>query len=84
MAVYVTVVVPRLKVSPLSWVDVNVETAQLSAEVGAVHVTTALQAGVSFVCEMLAGVPEMEGSSSSVTVTEKLEVEVFPWMSVAV
>ncbi len=36
MAVYVTVVVPTAKVSPLSWVEVNESTPQLSAAVGGV------------------------------------------------
>jgi hypothetical protein len=50
----------------------------LSADVGAVHVTAALQLPASFVCVMSEGMPLIEGASSSVTVTSKLLVVTFP------
>ena len=76
--------VPTLKVSPLLWVEVNVLIAQLSSVVGSAHVTTALHTPASAVWVMLAGISEMVGSSSSVTVTLKVLVDELPWMSVAV
>jgi len=63
---------------------VNVATAQLSEAVGSVHVTTALQLPASLVCVMSAGVPEITGSSSSVTVMLKLDVVELPAASIAV
>ena len=75
---------PTANVSPESWVEVKLGTPQLSAAVGAVHVTTALQLPVSLVWLMSAGMPLMLGASSSVTVTVKLDVVTLPWMSVAV
>ena len=76
--------VPTAKESPLLWVDVKVDTEQLSADVGGVQLTAAEQTPASAVWVMSAGVPLMEGFSSSVTVTVKLEVEVLPEGSVAV
>ena len=75
---------PTAKVSPLLWVEVKVETAQLSAAVGSVQLTAAEQLPASLVCVMSAGMPLMVGSSSSVTVTLKVDEVVLPWMSVAV
>ena len=75
---------PTAKESPLLWVDVKVETAQLSPAVGAVQLTAAEQTPASAVWVMSAGVPVMAGFSSSVTVTVKLEEEVLPEGSVAV
>ena len=76
--------VPTAKVSPLLWVEVNVDTAQLSDAVGSVQLTAAEQLPASLVCVMSAGMPLMVGSSSSVTVTLKVDEVVLPWMSVAV
>ena len=75
---------PTAKVSPLLWVEVNVDTAQLSDAVGSVQLTAAEQLPASLVCVMSAGMPLMVGSSSSVTVTLKVDEVVLPWMSVAV
>ena len=75
---------PTANVSPGLWVDVNVAMAQLSAAVGSVQVTAALQLPRSLACVMSAGVPEMAGFSSSVTVTVKLLVVVLPAASMAV
>ena len=57
---------------------------QLSAEVGATHVTTAPQTPASLLTAMLAGKLSIVGSSSSVTVTVKLAEKVFELASVAV
>ena len=84
MAVYVTVVVPTAKASPIWWVDVKLSTPQLSLAVGAVQLTTALHAPASAVWVMLAGIPEMTGTSTSFTVTVKLPVVWLPAASVAV
>ena len=59
-------------------------TPQLSEAVGAVHVTSVVQAPASAFWLMLLGMPLMAGASSSVTVTVKVLVVVLPWMSVAV
>ena len=75
---------PTANVSPGLWVDVNVAMAQLSAAVGSVQVTAALQLPRSLACVMSAGVPEMAGFSSSVTVMSKDAVLTLPWMSVDV
>ena len=66
------------------WEEVRVLPGQLSVDVGAVHVTAALQLPASLVWEMSAGVPEMVGFWSSTTITLKEAVEVFPERSVAV
>ena len=84
VAVKVTVVEPTGKVSPLSWLEVNVAIAQLSAALGAVKETAALQLPASLVCVMSAGVPLVEGASSSVTVTLKLADVELPALSTAV
>ena len=76
--------VPTAKASPLLWLEVNVATAQLSAAEGSAQVMTAEQSPASAVWVMSAGMPLMDGSSSSVTVMSKLAVLLFPWMSVAV
>jgi hypothetical protein len=65
-------------------VDVNVSMPQLSEDVGAAHVTTALQLPASFVCVMFDGKPLIAGSSSSVTVTVWVAVAAFPEGSVTV
>ena len=57
---------------------------QLSDAVGAVHVTMAPQSPSSFACVMSAGMPEIDGSSSSFTVTVKLIVVSLPAASSAV
>ena len=71
-------VVPTGKVSPGAASEVNVFTAQLSAAVGAVQVTAAEQLPASLVWVMLAGIPLMDGASSSVTVMLNAAVVVFP------
>ena len=75
---------PTGKLSPLLWVEVKVDVAQLSEVVGSVQLTAAAQRPASLVCMMSAGVPLMVGASPSVTVTVKLAVAVLPWISVAV
>ena len=75
---------PTANVAPGLCVEVKLVTAQLSLDVGSVHVTAALQLPASFVCVMSAGVFAMAGFSSSVMVTSKLAVVTLPWMSVAV
>ena len=69
---------PTANVAPGLWVDVKLVTAQLSVDVGSVQVTAALQLPASLVCVMSAGVPAIAGSSSSVTVTLKLDVLTLP------
>ena len=66
--------VPTAKVSPESWVEVKLVTLQLSSAVRAAQVTSALHRPASLETVMLAGVPEMVGSSLSVTVMVKLDV----------
>ena len=75
---------PTAKVSPGDASPEKVSTAQLSDAVGSVQVTTALHWPASLDTVRSAGVPEIAGSSSSVTVTVKVEVVVLPWMSSAV
>jgi len=75
--------VPTANVSPGLWLEVRLATAQLSEAVGSTQVTDALQLPASLVWVMLAGVPEMTGSSSSVTVMLKLAVVVLPAASLA-
>ena len=76
--------VPTGKASPLLWSEVNVSMEQLSAAVGAVQVTTALQLPASLEAVRSPGLPLMTGASLSVTVMVKLAVDELPWMSVAV
>ena len=83
MAVYVTVVVPTAKASPLLCVDVSVA-EQLSEAVGAVQETMASHSPASLDTAMSAGVSAMAGSSSSVTVTVKEADVLLPAASVAV
>jgi hypothetical protein len=85
VAVYVTAVVPTVKVAPGVCVDVSVAT-QLSVAVGAVHVATAvLQASPPVACNvMFAGQPEMTGLLVSATTTLNVHEEVLPAASVAV
>ena len=75
--------VPGAKVSPGLWLDVIVE-PQLSESVGSVQVTVATQASASVSWVMFAGVPEMAGASSSVTVIVKLALELLPLTSMEV
>ena len=84
VAVYATVVVPTGKVSPEAASPTIESIPQLSAAVGAVQFTTALQFPASLVWVMSVGMSEITGASSSVSVTVKLEVVVLPAMSVAV
>jgi hypothetical protein len=89
MAVYVTVVIPSLKVSPLAWVEVNEVTPQLSEASGSAagasgQVTTAVDNPASVNTVKSAGTFEMTGASSSVTVTVKELVAVLPARSVTV
>ena len=65
---------PTVNVSPGPCEEVNVATPQLSVDVGSVQLTTALQSPAWLVWLKSAGVPAMAGTSSSVTVTSKLEV----------
>ena len=76
--------VPTAKESPLLWVDVREDRAQLSPAVGSVQVTAAEHTPASLVWVMLEGVPLMLGAASSVTVTVKVAVVVLPEASVAV
>jgi hypothetical protein len=62
VAVYVTVVVPTGNTSPLFAVLVNVFIPQLSAAVGAIHVTDAPQIAASFTTDIFEGHPKIEGS----------------------
>ena len=75
---------PTGKASPLSWDEVQLVTPQLSAAVGSVQEATAEQLPASLFKAMSAGMPLMDGFSSSVTVTVKVPVVVFPLMSAAV
>ena len=85
VALYVTVVVPTGKVDPLTGpaVCAMLLPVQLSAAVGAVHVTTAPHTPSSFDLMMLAGKATMVGFCVSFTVTVKLDVVVLPAASVA-
>ena len=77
--------VPRAKTSPEALVLVTVGWAvQLSATVGAVHVTTASHDVARAGTVMLAGTLLQTGSSVSLTVTVKLADVAFPLLSVAV
>ena len=82
--VYVTVVVPTGKKSPMEWEDVKSNTPQLSSVVGAVQLTLAPHCPASAVCVMSDGVPLMLGFSLSVTMMVKLAEVVLPAWSVAV
>ena len=83
VAVYVTVVDPRLNVLPEAMSEVRVATAQLSVTVGSVSVTTASQEPGSVDTVSFTSVPKV-GASLSVTVTLKLVVAEFPARSVEV
>ena len=84
VAVYVTTVVPSGNTSPGAWVDVNAGVPQLSVVVGGVQVAIPSQdplAGTT----MSAGMhPDITGFVSSLTITLKEHVAVFPSASVAV
>ena len=84
VAVYVTVVSPTGKLAPGKWFEVNVSISQLSVASGAVQVTIAAQVPASELTAMFVGTFVISGSSVSVTVTLKLAVSSFPWISVAV
>jgi hypothetical protein len=78
VAVYVTSVVPRLKVVPGFCVAVSVSVPpQLSDTVGAVHVATAWQEALAFTV-MFEGHPEITGRIGSLTITLKEQVEILP------
>jgi hypothetical protein len=81
VAVYVTGVVPRLKVEPGVMGDVMV--AQLIV-VGGVHVTAVEHSFAARFTVMFDGQPVITGGSVSVTITLKVHVEIFPAASVAV
>ena len=83
VAVYVTVVVPLVKVAPGLWLLVSVA-LQLSCAVGSVHVTAALQLPASMDWVMSVGMPTISGAVTSTMVTVKLAVVVLPAPSVAV
>ena len=82
VAVYVTVVVPTGNALPEAMSGLNELKEQLSLAEGADHVTTAPHSPASTLwLVMLAGMLEIEGSSSSTTVTVKLRVAERPWAS---
>jgi hypothetical protein len=81
LAVYVTLVVPRLNVSPDEISDVSV--TQLST-VGGVHVTSREHSAAVRDTLMSAGQLEITGGVLSVTVTLNVHVDLFPASSVAV
>ena len=83
-AVKVTVVDPTGNWLPLSESDVKLCTPQLSVDSGAIHVYVAPHWPASLDNVVSAGVLEMIGSSSSVTVTVKLASVEFPESSIAV
>ena len=70
VAVYVIVVTPAGNVAPLAnpAVCAILEPAQLSAEVGSTHVTSAPQTPASLFTDISAGILSIVGFSSSVTV----------------
>jgi hypothetical protein len=81
VAVYVTGVIPRLKVEPGVMGDAMV--AQLIV-VGGVHVTVVEHSFAARFTVMFDGQPVITGGSVSVTITLKVHVEIFPAASVAV
>ena len=83
LAVYVTAVVPRLKVVPGARVLVIVPPLQLSLKVGGVQFTTAWHEALVLTV-MSERQPEIRGFIASCTMTLKVHVEVFPVASVAV
>src|SRR3984885_15452735 len=82
VATTVTVLMPTSNVLPEAGVATTLATAQLSVAVNVGYVTTALHNPGSLVCTRFAS-GRMTGGSVSFTVTVKLFVAVFPWMSVA-
>jgi hypothetical protein len=84
VTVAVTVVVPTAKTSPLLWLQTVVYDPLLSKNVGAVHVTTALQLPASLSWVMSAGQFVITGLTVSNTVTVNVHVTKFPLWSVAV
>jgi len=84
VAVYVTIVVPRLNTVPGFFVVFKVSVPpQLSDTVGAVQLTTAWQEAFAFAV-MFDGHPVMTGFELSWTITLNEQVDVFPAASVAV
>ena len=84
VAVYVTIVVPRLKMVPGLLVGVNVNMPpQLSETVGAVQLTVAWQDAFALTV-MFEGHPVITGPVLSCTITLKEQIDVFPAASVAV
>ena len=86
VALYVIVVTPTGNVLPETSpaVCAIVDPVQLSAEVGATHVTSAPQTPASLFTAMSAGKLSIVGASLSVTVTVKLAEKVLELASVAV
>jgi len=82
VAAQLTVLVPFAKVEPLGGVQTKPAPGQLSVSVGA-NVTTALHWLASVPLTMFAGQTNT-GFSVSLTVTEKLQLVLFPDASVAV
>ena len=83
VAVYVTVVVPPVKVAPGLWLLVSV-VLQLSVAVGSVQLKVALQLSASMERVVSLGIPLMVGGTVSITVTLKVAVVVLPTLSNAV
>src|SRR6266536_2481030 len=83
VAVQVTVATPLLKVEPLAGAQATEARAQLSLALGAVQVTTAVQAPTAVVCVMSAG-QVIDGFCASLTVTLKVQALVLPLPSLAV
>jgi len=83
VAVYVTIVVPTLKVLPGALVLVIVPPLQLSVKVGAVQFTTVWHDAPATTV-MSEGQPEITGLIASCTITLKVHVDVLPAGSVAV
>jgi len=78
VAVYVTIVVPRLKRVPGLFVVVRLSVPpQLSDTVGAVQLTNAWHEAFAFTV-MSVGHPEITGRIGSLTTTLKVHVEVLP------
>jgi len=78
VAVYVTTVVPRLKIVPGFFVVVNVSVPpQLSETVGAVQLTVAWQEAFALTV-IFEGHPDITGLMASLTVTLKEHVAVLP------
>jgi hypothetical protein len=83
VAVYVTVVVPRVKTDPEFLFVVRVAPPQLSETVGAFQLTRASQFAFALAV-IFVGHPDIVGAMLSTTVTLKEQVAIFPAASVAV